>query len=69
MKLRPCPFCGCAMRMTSTVMLDGKTVRYSPQGDPKHKRGCQLEFASGCWNVGNPETEEGAARKWNRRAK
>ena len=64
-KLQPCPFCGCNMKLKVSHMLDGKTTRYEPHGN--HKRGCQLEFASGMY-VGNPTTVQGAIKKWNRRA-
>lgn len=63
-KMLPCPFCGCQMNLRKEIMLDGATVRYTPDGE--HKRGCQLQFCGGSF-VGNPTTKEGAIRKWNRR--
>ena len=64
--LKPCPFCGCKMKLKEEHMIDGKTIRYSPVADGSHKRGCQLEFASSAF-VGNPTTKLGAIKKWNRR--
>lgn len=62
-ELKPCPFCGCDMKLKSVLMADAKTVRYNPTGN--HKNGCQLKFVA---FIGNPTTKKAATKKWNRRA-
>lgn len=65
-KLKPCPFCGCEMKLETEQMISG-LIRYTPKSKGNHKRGCQLEF-SACAFVGQPTTIRGAIKKWNRRA-
>lgn len=67
-ELKPCPFCGCEMKLVEKLMCDGKTIRYFPvAAKGNHKRGCQLEFSAAAF-IGNPTTIKGAREKWNRRA-
>lgn len=63
-ELKPCPFCGCQMKIASGRYANGDK-QIQPYG--WHFDDCPLDHVLWCFDVEDGWTEETIAEAWNRR--